>query len=248
MLALYHEWDSVCSFKVRMCLAEKQLDWESRRLDLPSFEHLQPAYLSINPNGVVPTLVHDDLVILESSVINEYLDEVFPEPALRPANPYDRARMRVWAKYEDDHLHHAVRPATFQLMIKLRLKRMSKEELDALVRSHPKPERAHAYREWATGEVDMEAVQRSRDMLSEAIQRMDDALSGGTWLAGEIFSLADCAVAPFIDRIEHLRFTDLWQDFPRVVDWVERVKARASYAKASPPDEFRLPAPERTAA
>jgi glutathione S-transferase len=244
MITLYHEWDSVCSFKVRMCLGEKGLSWDGKHIDLPRFEHLRPEYLALNPNGVVPTLIHDGHVIIESTVINEYLDEVFPDPVLKPEDPIERAAMRVWVKYEDDHLHHSVRPATFQLMIKPRMKRMTKQQIRDYVANHPKPERAEAYVEWASGPVDEKEVAKSRDMLTQALERMELVLGRGSWLAGSRFSLADAAVAPFIDRIEHLRFTDLWSARPLVQGWIERIKARPSYAAALPPDAFRLPEPQ----
>lgn len=93
MLELYHDSDSIMSFKVRFCLAEKGLDWQEHRTILGRFENLTPQYMKINPDAVVPTLIHDGEVILESTVINEYLDEVFPSPSLKPATPLERARM-----------------------------------------------------------------------------------------------------------------------------------------------------------
>jgi len=244
MLALYHDWDSLCSFKVRVCLAEKGLDWTERLVRLETFDHLKPDYLRINPNAVVPALDHDGRIVVESSVINEYLDDVFPAPALRPADPYERARMRIWVKYQDDVIHHAVRPATFQLMIKLRVRRLGRDKVEELVRNHPMPERAVAYRDWATGETDLDAVRGSIAKFNEIIDRMDRALAQGPWLAGDTFSLADCAVASFVDRVEHLRMAALWRDRPRVADWVARIKARPSYAPSCPPPDQRLPTPE----
>ena len=78
MLELYNTPHSTCSQKVRICLAEKNLEWTDRHVNLATKEHLAPAYLKINPNGVVPTLIHDGAVITDSSVICEYIDEVFP--------------------------------------------------------------------------------------------------------------------------------------------------------------------------
>jgi glutathione S-transferase len=80
MLELWHEWNSVQSFKVRVVLGEKDLAWTDHRIELLKFDHLQPQYLSLNPNGVVPTLVHDGRVMLESSIICQYLDETSPNP------------------------------------------------------------------------------------------------------------------------------------------------------------------------
>ncbi|MPZ41156.1 MAG: hypothetical protein GEU95_24535 [Rhizobiales bacterium] len=78
MLELYNFSQSTCSLKVRICLAEKKLEWTDRRLVSKDHDHLAEWYLKLNPNGVVPTLVHDRVPIIESSVIVQYLDDVFP--------------------------------------------------------------------------------------------------------------------------------------------------------------------------
>ena len=85
MLELYNFPPSTCSLKVRICLAEKGLEWVDHRLDSRDGDHLKPEYLKLTPNGVVPTLIHDGNVIIDSSVICEYLDEVFPEIRLTRA-------------------------------------------------------------------------------------------------------------------------------------------------------------------
>ena len=74
MLDLYHNGASTCSQKVRMVLAEKALDYTSHVIDLIKGEQHDPGYVKLNPNHVVPTLVHDGAVIIESTLINEYLD------------------------------------------------------------------------------------------------------------------------------------------------------------------------------
>ena len=104
MLTLHHNEMSTCSQKVRLTLAEKNLEWKSIHLRLRKGEQFDPHYLRLNPRGVVPTLIHDDWVIRESSVILEYLDEVFPEPSLHPDDPVARATMRLWTKQFDEDL------------------------------------------------------------------------------------------------------------------------------------------------
>jgi glutathione S-transferase len=231
------------SFKVRFCLAEKGLNWQAHRIILGKFDNLTPEYLEINPGGVVPTLVHDGDIITESTVINEYLDEVFSDPVLKPETPLERARMREWTKYQDDVIHHSVRPATFQLMIKQRFKGLSEEEMDARVAAHPLPERRKAYREWTTGPVDVAAVQGAIAQMKKIVARMEKSLSHTPWLAGKTFSLADVAVATFVDRVEHLKFDFLWQNNPGVQDWIRRIKQRKPFHEAKP--QQRLPVPEQ---
>src|SRR5215813_3046035 len=92
MLTLYHNDMSLCAQKVRVCLAEKGLAWEDKHLVLRAAEHQQPWYLKLNRRAVVPTLVHDGYVVPESNVILEYLEDVFPQPRLRPNDPYNSRR------------------------------------------------------------------------------------------------------------------------------------------------------------
>jgi len=97
MLTLYHFWSSTCSRKVRITLAEKGLDWESHHIDIVTkLDNLEPDYVKLNPNGVVPTLDHDGKIIIESNIIIEYLDDTFPEVSLKPEDTYQRALMRLW--------------------------------------------------------------------------------------------------------------------------------------------------------
>ena len=65
MVELYHFWSSVCSVRCRMALEEKGVSWTSRYIDLFRFDQLQPEYLAINPDGLVPTLVHNGVAIHE---------------------------------------------------------------------------------------------------------------------------------------------------------------------------------------
>ena len=105
MLTLYHNDMSVCSQKVRVCLAEKGLPWEDRHIVLRDGEHQQDWYLKLNRRSVVPTLVDGDKVIPESNVILEYLEETYPAPRLSPNNSFGRAQMRLWTKQLDEDVH-----------------------------------------------------------------------------------------------------------------------------------------------
>jgi glutathione S-transferase len=95
MLELYHNNISVCAQKVRIVLAEKNVPWTNHHLSLVKGEQLTPQFKAMNPRGVVPVLVHDGNVIVESSVICSYLDEVFADPPLSPKSAVERATMRL---------------------------------------------------------------------------------------------------------------------------------------------------------
>lgn len=242
MLELYHDWRSFCSIKVRLCLAEKGLEWKSQYVDLMKLEHTKPAYLKLNPNGVVPTLVHNGHSIQESTFINEYLDEVFRDVPLMPEGAVERARARFWVKYEDDVLHPIIRPATFALMMSPELAQCTDDELEALVAAHPNKERAEEYRRAARMPVDQEKVNAAKQLLTKALERLEHRLSETPWLGGESYSLADVAAAPFIDRIEELNLAGLWIGKPALGDWIQRVKARPAYKVAVPDNSQRFSA------
>jgi glutathione S-transferase len=241
MLELYHYWDSFCSFKVRLCLEEKGLEWKSHYLDLMRFENLRPQYLELNPNGVVPTLVHDGRSLIESSIINEYLDDRFPAVALRPKDAFELAQMRLWVKHEEEQLFIAVRPASLNLMMKQVLGRYTEEELDRHLATHPRPRQVAQLKQLFKAPFDPAAVESSRKMLGAAFKKMDASLAKQPWLAGSSYSLADIACAPVLDRVEALGMSALWEKLPAMRDWVHRLTSRPAYNRAKPRDEFRLP-------
>jgi glutathione S-transferase len=243
MLTLYHHWDSVCSFKVRMCLIEKQLDYQSKIIDLIQFSNLQADYLALNPNGVVPTLKDESQVIIESTIINEYIDDKFESPSLIPSEPVARAKMRILVKLQDDVLYHSQRPAAFQLMVKRMLTKLSREEIDELVKAHPQPERASHFLNWATGPIDPEVVAEAKEKIEPVLIRLESALADGPWLVGEDFTLADIAYAPFINRLQRLMFHELWADKPKLSEWIKLLKERPSFAASIGPADEQMPCP-----
>jgi glutathione S-transferase len=243
-IELYHFWDSFCSFKVRICLEEKGLAWSGHYVDLMAFENLKPDYLAVNNKAVVPTLRHDGTLIPESSIINEFLDDRYPEPSLKPTDPLARARMRYWVKVEEDELFTAVRPASLNLMMKQVFAKYSEADLDKLLATHPRPYLIPTLKKMFLDPPDPKAVQQSRKLLGATLAKMNEELAeSGPWLAGECYSLADIAAAPVIDRIQRLKMADLWDNLPALKSWVERITSRPAYKKAAPPERYRMPSP-----
>lgn len=126
---------------VRVTLCAKGLDWESVSVNLFKGEQYEPKYLKMNPKGVVPTLVHDGKPVTESTLICEYLDKVFPEPPLVPADPWLRSRMRFWSKTVDEGLFEGVVVISFSAMFRERMKNMPEEIRQARFRNVGDPRR-----------------------------------------------------------------------------------------------------------
>lgn len=93
---------SSCAKKLRFVLEEKELLWTGFELDLRKGDHLKTEFLKINPRGLVPSLVHDGVVVNESTIITEYLEEAFLQNPLMPVDPLGRARVRAWTKPLDE--------------------------------------------------------------------------------------------------------------------------------------------------
>ena len=121
MLKLYHNDMSTCSQKVRFLLAEKGVEWEGVELDLRGGDQQRPEFLKINPKGLVPALDHDGNIVVESNIIIEYLNEVYPEPPLLPADPAGRANARWWIKKLDDGMHLEVAVLSFAIAFRHQL-------------------------------------------------------------------------------------------------------------------------------
>jgi glutathione S-transferase len=232
MLALYHNDMSSCSQKVRVCLAEKNLDWESRHLNLRAGDHQQHWYVKLNRRAVVPTLIDGDIVVPESNVINEYLDEKFPGVPLSPVDPLGRARIRLWTKQLDEDVHDACL-AILSFGIAFRHQYIARGEAGrAMLEQIPNIFKRERRRDVIDNGLDSIhfriAVARMRQLLSE----MDEALREHAWLAGDAYTIADAAFTPYLARLEHLAILGMADDRPHVRDWYARIKARASFADA----------------
>jgi glutathione S-transferase len=233
MLKLYNAPHSTCSQKVRICLAEKTLPFEDTRLDLgKGKDQLKPEYLKLNPNGVVPTLVDDGAVIVDSSVICEYLDEKYPAPRLTPADVAQRAKMRAWMRYFEEVPTVAVRVPSFNMGFLPRYAGLDDERFRA-EQSDIRPIRKHFYRRMGTQGFKRSDVEAALDQIDSTCARMDAALADGPWLMGEQYTLADIVVTPSIDRMADLGYSGIWSDqYPRVTAWYARMQARPAFQQA----------------
>ena len=176
MLKLYDYPDCPFSQKVRVVLAEKDLEYETVFVDLRRGEQKTPDFLRLNPYGKVPVLVDDDEVIYDSTVINEYLEDEYPLPHLMPEeDSQGRARVRLL----EDYCDNSFIPPTTMLLAQLR-----------------KPE----------AERDTQRVEQAREELRRCLYYLRDRLDGHEYLVGNEFTLADVAFAPRMMVLGRLGF------------------------------------------
>jgi glutathione S-transferase len=231
-LQLYTHPMSPCSQKVRIVLAEKMLAWDKIDLDLPSKENLSAEYLKLNPAGVVPTLVEDDKPVIESSIICEYLDDRYPGHSLRPSDPHQLASMRYWMKHIDNRLHPACGALQWPLVMADKLKLLPVEEQDRIMATVPeKPRRERQTRLLKMG-YDAPDVIDAVGVYEKTISDLDELLGRQKWIAGDDFSLADAAMAPYFQTPYQFDWREWYESRANVADWYTRCRARDSYASA----------------
>jgi glutathione S-transferase len=230
MLELYHSINSVCAQKVRVVLAEKNLEYQEHLMTLRG-DQFDPEYMKLNPNAVVPTLVHDGKPVIESSVILYYLDEAFPNPPLMPKDPYARAQVRMYNKLVDEYVHNSCTILTFATAFRPWFAGLSSEEIEQRLAKSPSKQRTEYKRDVALNGLESKYVRDAIGHHEKLLKLMDASLERGPWLAGETFSLADAAVIPYILRLELLRLHRVWEPLPRIDAWYERMRERPSVKK-----------------
>jgi glutathione S-transferase len=233
MLILHHAWRSSASRRVRLCLEEKGLKYEGHAVDLGKLEHHSPEYLKINPNGVIPTLVHDGRALYESGTICEYVDEVFPEPPLRPADAWGRASMRNWIRYADERIGNLI-IFNWRHDLQKVAEKWTDAELAERLAKIPSKERREAWLRVARRPYTEEERSEARGKLVQMLDKMEATLGESAWLAGERYTIADIALVPFVKRIdEEIAPDEMKADkHPRVAKWWASIQARPAFERA----------------
>lgn len=233
MLELYHGASSVCSSKVRIGLAEKGCVWKSHPVNLSKGEQNAPGYLRLNPNGVVPTLVDGDLVVVESSVILEYLDELSPANPLMPRRISERTLARVWLARCID-IHAAVNTMTFSTVNRRRiLARKTQDEIEASISKITNPATAAKRRDVLKNGLESVHLGAAFFALRRMFDDMQTALAQAEWLLGADYSIADAALISYVDRLGRLGFSGMWEErTPAVGRWLAASRSRPSYSAA----------------
>lgn len=236
MLILYHHGSSACAAKVRFAIEEKRLPWEGRYVDILAGEQFHEDYLRLNPKGVVPLLIDGDLVLPESTVICEYLEDRFPDRPLMPADAAGRARVRLWTKAVDEELHPACSAITYVVSHRHTILRNGVGSFEDFVENGDSAGKAARLLKWQWIQDGIEAP-GAKDKIRlylDYLDKMEAALASSEWLVGDAFTLADVAMTPYLNRLAALAMEPVWQNgrLPNVERWFEAVKQRPSFEPA----------------
>ena len=231
-MRLYHNPVSTCSQKVRMVLHEKGLSYEDALIDLQKGEQFAEDYKALNPKAVVPTLIDDEHVIIESTLINEYLDDSYPEPPLRSNDPFERHLQRLFCKKIDDALHPACGALTYAIGVRPILLQRPKEEVEALIAEIPSPVRREARRSVVELGVKSRIFVAAYGTYRRLFDEAETMLANNNWLTGGTFTLADCAFMPYVIRMDHLGQESEIGQRANVARWYAAIQQRPAFADA----------------
>ncbi len=216
MLKLHHLDRSPFGWKVRMVLAEKNVP---HQLVIPENKSEDPAFVKLNPFRLTPVLELDNgATLYESTVINEYLEDAYPEPAMLPKDPYERARIRLIEDTTDQYLYTTIREfrsAQFEYAPPFLVRKKADE-------------------------VDHKMLESARVKLHEHLARLESDLAGRTFFGGSMYSLADVALAPPLTA--SLKLLGVLPDkrYPLIAAWSARVVERSSYVTSAPKEPLRI--------
>jgi glutathione S-transferase len=241
MLKLYHAEPVANSLKTLISLKEKGLEFQSVYINLHKFEQHEPWFVAINPEGQVPVLDHDGVIITHTTVIGEYLEDAFPQATpLRPADPVGKARMRYWNKFCDEHVMNYVSMHGWHRMVRVIARSIEAGEFEKLVARIPLHEQREKWRTARSGFSESELANATRK-IEVAVDKVEKHLAQTPWLAGGMYTLADinffCMCGMAVQRL--FPEMNVQQRAPRLVEWVARVNARPGVTAA-------LAMPDRT--
>lgn len=241
MLKLYHAEPGANSLKCLIPLKEKGLAFESAYVDLHRFEQHEPWFVAINPEGQVPVLDHDGVIITHSSVINEYLEDAFPQAApLRPIDAVGKARMRFWNKFIDEQVMNYVSMHGWHRFVGVLARGIEAGEFDRLMERIPLHEQREKWRTARSGFGEPDLTNAKRKVLI-ALDKVEAQLARSQWLAGDTYTLADINFFSHCGMYASRMFPDITSDerHPRLGEWRNRVAERAGVKAA-------LAMPDRT--
>jgi glutathione S-transferase len=228
MLKLYHAEPLANSLKSLIPLKEKGLPFESVYVDLHKFEQHEPWFVAINPEGQVPVLDHDGAIITHTTVINEYLEDAFPDsPPLRPADPLGKARMRFWNKFVDEHVMNYVSMHGWHRMVGIIARSIEAGEFEKLLARIPLYEQREKWKTARSGFSAADLANATRK-IEVAVDKVEQQLARTPYLAGEQFTLADINFFAMCGVGLQRMFPEMKVEVraPRLVDWLGRVCAR----------------------
>ena len=200
MRKLYHYWLSPAARQIRICLAEKALDFE---LVLEKPWERRPEFMSMNPTGGIPVLIENQgEIICDIAAITEYLEEVYPDRPLLGRDPQNRAEVRRLLGWFNQKFYYEV---TVNLLEEKTIKAYS-----------------------GKGAPSSSSLRAGSINLNNHLSYISYLVEKRNWLAGDRFSLADICAASHLSALDYLGDV-VWDRHPEAKNWYAKIKSRPSF-------------------
>ena len=237
-LKYYHAEPLANSLKSMIPLKEKGLPYESVYVDLHKFEQHSDWFVAINPEGQVPVLDHDGTIITHTTVINEYLEDAFPDAnpvsgPLRPKDPVGAARMRYWNKFVDEHVMNYVSMHGWHRLVRVIANSIEGDTFEELMSHVPLPDQR---KKWMTARSGFEQkdLDYALEKIEYALDKVEKQLGETAYLAGDAYTLADINFYSHCGLSVNRMFPqfDVDSRYPNLVRWREAITDRAAVQEA----------------
>ena len=213
-----------------MTLEEKGLEWTSHHLDTRAGEHITPEYFGIHPYGLVPALVHDGEVWIESADIIRYLDDTFPQPQLTPQDETGLAELKEWQDLASAIHVTAVKTYIYAAGSNAR-RRKTEAELERYRSLQTNEELLSFHTKSSSNEgISGRDRDKAERLLHDAFAKLDSHLGKNRWLAGDDFTLADITWLPLQYTLERAGFS--FAGHTNVLAWAHAIALRPSFKKS----------------
>jgi glutathione S-transferase len=234
-LKYYHAEPAANSLKSMIPLLEKGLPYESVYVDLHKFAQHEPWFLAINPEGQVPVLDHDGAIITHSTVINEYLEDVFPDVRLRPRDAVGAARMRYWNKFIDEQVMNYVSIHGWHIMVGKIARNVESGEFERLLERIPLPDQRKKWRAARSGFNEAELAYAT-EKVGYAAEKVEKQLAETAWIAGDEYTLADINFFSYcfagLGIVRMFPELEIGKRCPRLIAWRDKMTARPAVKRA----------------
>ena len=249
-LELFHASESLGSQKVKLVLAEKNLEWKSHLLNLLTFDNLHPNYIRLNPTAVVPTLIHGDRVVTNSDTIIRYLDDKFPNPKLTFTEPNLQEQMNNWIDLQNQlPMRELIYGSSrgIEGIVLRRSVRLKKKLLPQLIETYPELKEQYSaklkdVRQWNFTIQNKQKIADINVHINLTLDCLEQQLSQTDWLCGSTYSLADVVWTPILYQLEKRKFHHLCLNDTRPIlkSYFHCLKSRPSFVTAVEKDRMPL--------
>eukprot|EP00698_Gefionella_okellyi_P022725 TRINITY_DN7571_c0_g1_i1.p1 TRINITY_DN7571_c0_g1~~TRINITY_DN7571_c0_g1_i1.p1 ORF type:complete len:585 (+),score=123.26 TRINITY_DN7571_c0_g1_i1:70-1824(+) len=220
--------------RIRILLGEKRLQYRTSNVDLARLANRSEQYLSLNPTGEVPTLVHGDRTIYNTAFIAEYIDRLFGKEKLFPDDAYLCAQTRMWLAF-DDEFDCEYRPLFYLNVIRpiLSGQGINEKDVDNYVPADVHP----SHKEWlrdvirGTPRFDL-SPDAARELILRKVDAIEARLKQGRYLLGDLFTFADIALFTRVDSLAALNIELDGSRYPSTNRWLNELRSRASVSEA----------------